>query len=97
MTCLFQLYLRVCNIGQELKADMSRQEGGAGAGLRSRLVQTVNTKLELVTNSQSRVIEQWSKQESRAREEQAGKQVKTTADFPMLAFFSFLSVLCPVL
>ena len=65
-----QLYLQVCNIGKNLKDEMSRSQASNHLHPQqgSSFLQTIESHLEIFTKKQTIIIEKWSKAEARSRE-----------------------------
>lgn len=63
-----QLYLQVCNIGNDVKSEVNKSQGDLLTHL-TRYVTTVETKLETFTRRQTVLIEKWRKVDDKIREE----------------------------
>lgn len=63
-----QLYLQVCNIGNDVKNEVNKNHGNQHMNL-SNYVTTVEIKLEKFTKRQTVLIEKWRKVEDKIREE----------------------------
>lgn len=63
-----QLYLQVCNIGNDVKNEVNKNNGNHQMNL-TNYVTTVEIKLEKFTKRQTVLIEKWRKVEDKIREE----------------------------
>ena len=63
-----QLYLQVCNIGNDVKSEVNKNNGNHQMNL-INYVTTVEIKLEKFTKRQTVLIEKWRKVEDKIREE----------------------------
>lgn len=63
-----QLYLQVCNIGNDVKNEVNKSHGDQKMNL-TNYVNTVEIKLEKFTKRQTVLIEKWRKVDDKIREE----------------------------
>ena len=67
-----QLYLQVCNIGKNLREDMSNHH--SDMLYENEFTCTIETHLETFTRRQTVIIEKWSKIETICREQKKGEE-----------------------
>ena len=69
-----QLYLQVCNIGKNLKEEMSQEKDESLRAFNKNLLKTVESQIEMFTSKQTTIIERWSRAEARSREDKKNKE-----------------------
>ena len=69
-----QLYLQVCNIGKNLKEEMSNQQMNDMNAINKNFIHTIETHLEMFTKKQTVIIEKWSRAEAKTKEELKEKE-----------------------
>ena len=69
-----QLYLQVCNIGNDVKSEVNKSQGDQLMNL-THYVTTVETKLDTFTRRQTVLIEKWRKVDDKIREEVKDREI----------------------